>query len=104
MARCDLILGEIMFVLLISIRVKPNMERAAEAVFTGPFRVAISAQPGFKDAIYLRPDSGGDYVLFVAFDNQHLQQQWVATALHAQVWAQMETNIDTYSVETYCSV
>jgi len=93
-----------MFVLLVSIKVKPNVERAAEGVFAGPFRAAISAQPGFKDAQFLRPDSGGDYVLFVVFDNQQLQQQWVATALHAKVWEQMKVNFDNYSVETYSAV
>ena len=40
------------------------------------------------------PQDGGDYVLAIAFESQTLQQKWVATDLHTQVWSQMEANFD----------
>ena len=93
-----------MFVLHVAIKVKPGREQAAEGVFSGPFKAAISAQPGFKGVQFLRPDEGGDYVLSIAFESQPLQQKWVATDLHTQVWGQMEANFDGYSVKTFTAV
>jgi heme-degrading monooxygenase HmoA len=92
------------FVLHVGIKVKPGEDQAAQAVFNGPFKAAISAQPGFKGVQFLRPDGGGDYVLSIAFENQPLQQKWVATDLHTQVWAQMEANFDGYAVKTFTAV
>lgn len=90
-----------MFVLHVDIKVKSGREDAARGVFTGPFKAAITAQPGFKDVRFLKPSDGGDYVLAIAFENQTLQQKWVATDLHTQVWSQMEANFDGYAVKTY---
>jgi heme-degrading monooxygenase HmoA len=89
------------FVLHVSIKLKPGQDQAAQAVFNGPFKAAISAQPGFKSVQFLRPDDGGEYVLAIAFENQPLQQQWVATDLHTRVWSQMEVNFDGYTVRTF---
>ena len=93
-----------MFVLHVTIKVKAGRADAAEAVFLGPFRAAITAQPGFCDVRFLRPSDGGDYVLSIAFENQPLQQQWVATDLHGTVWPQMEKNFDSYTVHTFNTV
>ena len=49
----------------------------------------------------LRPLDGGEYVLSIQFENQALQQKWVATDLHTQVWSQMEANFEGYSVTKY---
>ncbi len=92
------------FVLHVAVKIKPGREQAAETVFAGPFKAAISAQPGFKGVQFLRPDGGGDYVLSIAFENQPLQQKWVATDLHNQVWGQMEANFDGYSLQTFTAV
>ena len=40
----------------------------------------------------------------IAFENQPLQQKWVATDLHTQVWGQMEANFDGYAVRTFTTV
>ena len=93
-----------MFVLHVDIRVKPGREEAAHGVFAGPFKAAIRAQPGFQDVRFLKPLEGGDHVLAIAFENQALQQKWVATDLHTQVWSQMEANFDGYSVKNYNTV
>lgn len=93
-----------MFVLHVNVRIKPGQASAAEKVFAGPFKAAITAQPGFQDAQFLRPSDNGDYVLRIAFENQPLQQQWVKTDLHGEVWSQMEQNFDGYTVTTFTTV
>jgi heme-degrading monooxygenase HmoA len=52
----------------------------------------------------LRPETGRSYVLSIAFENQALQQKWVATELHGQVWTQMEAHFDGYSLKTFTAV
>jgi len=93
-----------MFVLHVGITMKAGQAPAAEQVFNGPFKAAITAQPGFRAASLLRPDDGGDYILSIAFENQSLQQQWVATDLHNQLWAQMEAHFDGYTLRTFAAV
>jgi heme-degrading monooxygenase HmoA len=93
-----------MFVLHVGIKVKDGQAQAAEKVFSGPFKAAISAQEGFKGVQYLRPDDGGEYVLSIAFENQALQQKWVATDLHTQVWSEMERHFNGYSLRLFTAV
>ena len=93
-----------MFALHVAIKVKPGREEAAQSVFAGPFKTAISAQPGFQGVGFLKPLEGGDYVLAIAFENQALQQKWVATDLHTQVWSQMEANFDGCTVKAYNAI
>ena len=93
-----------MFVLLVKVKMKAGQAAAAEKVFAGPFRAAITAQPGFRDVKFLRPSDDGDYVLSIAFENQPLQQQWVKTDLHGEVWSQMEQNFEGYTVVTFDTV
>jgi heme-degrading monooxygenase HmoA len=93
-----------MFVLQVDIRVRAERAGALEAVFAGPFSAAIRAQEGFRDVRLLRPLEGGDYVLSIAFEQQALQQKWVATDLHARVWSQMEEHIDGYALKPYSAV
>ena len=93
-----------MFVLHVKIKMKPGQAAAAENVFAGPFKAAITAQPGFRDVQFLRPNDDGDYVLCIAFENQPLQQQWVKTNLHGEVWSRMEQNFEGYTVSTFDAV
>jgi len=90
-----------MFVLHVKIKMKTGEGAAAEQVYNGPFKAAITAQPGFRDVQLLRPDDGGDPILSIAFENQALQQQWVATDLHGKVWSEMEKHFDGYSLATF---
>jgi heme-degrading monooxygenase HmoA len=92
------------FVLHVAIKVKLGQEEAAQSVFAGPFKAAISAQPGFNNVRFLKPLEGGEYVLAIAFENQALQQKWVATDLHTQVWSQMEANFEGYAVKAYNTI
>ncbi len=93
-----------MFVLHVAIKIKPGREAAAQSVFAGPFKAAISAQPGFKNVQFLKPRDGGDHVLAIAFESQTLQQKWVATDLHTHVWSQMEANFEGYMVKQYDAI
>jgi heme-degrading monooxygenase HmoA len=93
-----------MFVLLVKVKMKAGQAPAAEKVFAGPFKAAITAQPGFRDVKFLRPSDDGDYVLSIAFENQPLQQQWVKTDLHGEVWALMEQNFEGYTVTTFNTI
>jgi heme-degrading monooxygenase HmoA len=93
-----------MFVLHVEIRFKDGQAGAAERLFAGPFRAAISAQEGFRDVQLLRPTEGGNHVLSIAFETRSLQQQWVATELHTSVWSQMENHIDAYTLESFTAL
>lgn len=93
-----------MFVLHVHVKMKAGQAAAAEKVFAGPFKAAITAQPGFRDVQFLRPSDDGDYVLHIAFENQPLQQQWVKTDLHGEVWSRMEENFESYAVTTFNTI
>ena len=93
-----------MFVLQVAIKVKAGQSNAAEQMFSGPFKAAISAQDGFRSVQLLRPIQGGEYLLSIAFENQSLQQKWVATELHQQVWSRMEEHFEACSITTYTEV
>ena len=93
-----------MFVLFAGLEVKAGQEQALAKVYAGPFTAAISTQEGFRHVSLLRPNDGGDYMLTIAFDSQALQQKWVATDLHQQVWPLMEGHLEGFSVKTYTTV
>jgi heme-degrading monooxygenase HmoA len=94
-----------MFVLIVESKVKPGSEKALEKTYTETFRPAISLQEGFVGVDLLRPNHSGDeYRLKIAFETHPLQQKWVATDLHQQVWPQMEAHFADYSVTDYTAV
>jgi len=93
-----------MFVLHVTIKMKAGQAAASEAVFSSPFKAAITAQPGFRGVQFLRPKDDGYYVLSIAFENQPFQQQWVATDLHGKVWSQMEQHFEGYTVHTFDAI
>ena len=93
-----------MFVLLVGLEVKAGQEQALETDYAGPFTTAISSREGFRDVCLLRSNDGGDYVLSIAFENQSLQQNWVASELHGQVWSFMEGHLVEFTVKTYTAV
>jgi heme-degrading monooxygenase HmoA len=93
-----------MFVLLVGLKVKAGQEQSLEKDYAGLFTTAISAQEGFRHVSLLRSNDGGDYVLTIAFESQPLQQKWVATELHGQVWPVMESHLVEFTVKTYTTV
>ena len=93
-----------MYVLHVKIKMKAGQAAAAEQVFAGPFKTAITAQAGFRDVQFLRPGDNGDYVLIIAFENQAFQEQWVRTDIHGAVWSQMEQLFEGYAVHTFNAV
>jgi heme-degrading monooxygenase HmoA len=95
----------IVFVLNVDLDVRSGSEENLESTFRTVFVPAISKQEGFSDTQLLRPrDSGAAYRLVIRFQNQELQQKWVAQPLHQEVWPQMEANCSKYSVHNYESV
>jgi heme-degrading monooxygenase HmoA len=90
-----------MFVLHVKVKMKVGQAAVAEKVFSGPFKAAITAQPGFRDVQFLRPSDDGDYVLRIAFENQSFQEQCVKTDLHGEVWSRMEQNFEGYTANTF---
>jgi heme-degrading monooxygenase HmoA len=93
-----------MFVLFAGLEVKTGQEQALAKAYAGPFTAAISTQEGFRHVSLLRPNDGGDYLLTIAFESQALQQKWVASELHGQVWSLMESHLVEFTVKTYSSV
>jgi heme-degrading monooxygenase HmoA len=93
-----------MYVVHAAIKMKPGRQEAAQSVFKGPFRAAISAQPGFKGVEFLKPLDDGQYLLAILFESKTLQQNWVATELHTHVWSQMEANFENYTIRTYDTI
>ena len=94
-----------MFVLNVDLNVKSGKEQSLENSFRTVFVPAISKQAGFSRTQLLRPQNAAEpYRLFIEFQNQAMQQKWVAAPLHQDVWPQMEANFENYSVHNYDSV
>jgi heme-degrading monooxygenase HmoA len=93
-----------MFVLHFDLKPKLGLQIGLERTFVETFRPAISKQQGFRAVDLLRSEPSGDYRLSIAFDSQTLQQNWVASALHARVWPEMESQCPGYSVTYYNTV
>jgi len=98
-----------MFVLFVDMKIKPGSEQALAKTYSETFQPAISRQEGFRGVELLRPNPGqdkhgGEYRLRIAFETHPLQQKWVATDLHQEVWSQMESHFAGYSVAHYTSV
>jgi heme-degrading monooxygenase HmoA len=94
-----------MFELHVEMQVKPGAEQELEKTYNKTFRPAISQQEGFRSVSLLRPlDGAKNYILTIRFDDRGRQQKWVATDLHQQVWAQMESLCAGCAVQSYHTV
>jgi heme-degrading monooxygenase HmoA len=94
-----------MFVLHIELKVKPGQQQALEKTYLEKFRPAISTQEGFNAAQLLHSnDEQANYRLSLAFDHQALQQKWVATELHQEVWPALADQCTEFSVQGYSTV
>lgn len=89
------------YVVVIDIVVRPGADAELARVFSGPFKAAILAQDGFRSVQLLRPLEGNAYILIISFADRALQQKWVATDLHAEVWSAMEVSFSSYSLRTF---
>lgn len=94
-----------MFVLNVDLQVKQGSEQALEETYQRVFWPAISSQAGFGRVELLRPlKEDTTYRLSIAFERQELQQKWVATELHEQVWPQIESKCSQCVVKYYALV
>lgn len=91
-----------MFVLHVELQVKPGAEQKLEKTYNETFRPAIAQQEGFRAVDLLRPlDGAKSYILTIRFDDRSMQQKWVGTDLHQQVWSQIESLCAGYTVQNY---
>lgn len=82
--------------------VRPESAQALENLYRETFRPTISRQDGFAAVRLLRPREPGDaYVLSIAFDDEPLQQRWVASEEHQRLWPRMEAYCAGYAVKLY---
>jgi len=93
-----------MYVVVVDIAVRAGSEQEVARLFTGPFTTAISAQEGFRSVALLKPAGGLDYLLVITFTDPSLQQKWVATDLHGEVWSALEAQFDRYQVRSFTAL
>ena len=93
-----------LYVVVVDMAVRPDEEGNLADRFSGPFMAAITAQPGFKSVELLRPTDGNSHLLVIRFTDQSLQQTWLASDLHTQVWSPIEAHLSSYSVRTFHTV
>ncbi len=94
-----------MFVLHVNLQVTPGSEQELEKTYVMTFRPAVSQQDGFRAVNLLRPrEETSNYVLSIVFEDQPLQQKWVATELHQKAWPLIESLCASYSLERYDAV
>ena len=94
-----------MFVLHVEMTIKPGKEGELEATFQNIFKPAISAQSGFGGVLLLKPvEEGAAHRMSIAFDSKDSQQRWVHMDLHQEVWPQIVSYFDQYSVNFYHGV
>ena len=94
-----------MLTLHIGLPAREGKEQALEQVFLQEFRPAISAQEGFQDVQLLRSlEDKASYCLVIAFESPELQQKWVASDLHQEVWPALADLCKDFSLQKYNSV
>lgn len=94
-----------MFVLHIDLPAEQAKEQDLKRVFADVFKPAISLQPGFRGTELLRSvDDATLYCLTISFDNHEMQQKWVATDLHQEVWTAIQNQCTSCAVRKYSSI
>lgn len=94
-----------MFVLHIDLPASKAKEQDLEQAFTGTFRPAISRQQGFRGVELLQSvDDATLYCLTISFESQEMQQKWVATDLHQEVWPALQNLCTGFSIRKYSSI
>lgn len=86
---------------IVSLRVRAGAEDKLVADFTGTFRPAISAQPGFQRVALLRPPPGQPWLLDIRFTDEPSRLAWVATPLHQEVWPRLEASCEQADTVVY---
>ena len=92
------------YVVVVEMAVRADAEEQIARVFAGPFIAAISAQEGFQSVELLKPSKGQDYLLVIAFSERSLQERWVGTDLHTEVWSAMEETFSRFHVRSFHTV
>ena len=94
-----------MVALHVDLQIKPGAGPELERTFRDVFLPAISAQPGFSRVALLQSTPEADrYRLVIEFQSEQLRLNWVATAVHQQVWPRMEAHCVSYAVKNFAVV
>lgn len=94
-----------MFNVHVDLVVKPNSLAALKSIYKETFVDALSTQLGFIAVDLLQScDDDSACRLIIVFENRDLQQTWVATKLHQQVWPQIEACCIDYKVRAFQSI
>jgi heme-degrading monooxygenase HmoA len=92
------------YVVVVDMVVRPDAEEHLSQIFSGPFSAAISVQEGFRSVALLKPLEGQGYALIITFSERSLQERWVATDLHTEVWSAMEATCSRCDVRLFHTV
>ena len=92
------------YVVVVDMAVRADAGEEIARIFAGPFKEAISAQEGFRSVELLKPVEEHDYLLVIVFSERSLQQRWVSTDLHAEVWSAMEATVSHCRVRSFHTV
>ena len=92
------------YVVVVDMAVRAEAGDEVARIFAGPFKEAISGQEGFRSVELLRPVEEQDYVLVIVFSERSLQERWVSTDLHTEVWSAMEATFSRYRVRSFHTV
>ncbi len=88
----------------VHVDLKGAAQSTLEKTYQESFVPAISSQQGFLAVHLLRSyDDDSSYRLTIAFASRDLQQMWVASELHQQVWSQIEACCANYDVKAFTS-
>ncbi|HEX4213308.1 MAG TPA: antibiotic biosynthesis monooxygenase [Candidatus Dormibacteraeota bacterium] len=84
-----------MSVLHVDLRTREGAATALLETFRTRFRPAIAQQPGFRSVTLLMGDEV-PHRLVIVFEQEEQRLAWVASALHQEVWPQVEAHCESY--------
>ena len=84
-----------MSVLHVDLRTKEGAASALLETFRSRFRPAITQQPGFVSVALLKGEEV-PHRLVIVFEQEEQRLRWVDSAIHQEVWPQMEAHCESY--------
>jgi heme-degrading monooxygenase HmoA len=82
-------------VLHVDLRTREGAADALLDTFRTRFRPAISEQPGFRSVSLLKGEEV-PHRLVIVFEREEQRLRWIETAVHQEVWPQMEAHCESY--------
>ncbi len=91
-------------VLHVELEVREGAGEALLDTYRSTFRPAVSRQEGFRSVRLLHPLEAPGYRLMIEFGEEEQRLRWVASALHQEVWPQMEAHCSGYTPNLFGEV